>query len=97
MFNPSLMARPVCRDKDDDEVLALPLVAQVDIVISGDDDLLNLGSFEAIPLLTPPQAMQKVLVTMYKPGGAIHHVSGRAATERDKLFDASELLAVGEM
>jgi predicted nucleic acid-binding protein len=36
----------VCRDPDDDVVLALARAAQADIVISGDDDLLCLGSFE---------------------------------------------------
>jgi putative PIN family toxin of toxin-antitoxin system len=64
VIDPSLLAQPVCRDKDDDEVLALALAAQVDIVISGDDDLLSLGSFEGIPILSPAQALQKVLVAL---------------------------------
>jgi putative PIN family toxin of toxin-antitoxin system len=64
VIDPSLLAQPVCRDKDDDEVLALAVAAQVDIVISGDDDLLSLGSFEGIPILSPAQALQKVLVAL---------------------------------
>jgi predicted nucleic acid-binding protein len=54
----------VCRDKDDDAVLALALAAQADIVISGDDDLLCLASFEGIPILMPAQALQKVLKSL---------------------------------
>ena len=64
VIDPSLLSQPVCRDKDDDEVLALAVDAQVDIVISGDDDLLSLGSFEGIPILSPAQALQKVLVAL---------------------------------
>lgn len=44
--------------KDDDQVLALALAAQVDLVVSGDDDLLVLQVFEAIPILTPAMALQ---------------------------------------
>lgn len=61
VIDPPPLAQPVCRDPDDDTVLALALAAQADIVISGDDDLLSLGSFESIPILTPVQALQRVL------------------------------------
>ena len=56
VIDPPPLAQPVCRDPDDDAVLALAIAAQADIVISGDDDLLCLGSFEGIPVLTPAQA-----------------------------------------
>lgn len=55
------LAHPVCRDPDDDAVLALALAAQADIVISGDDDLLSIHSFEGIPILAPAKALQNVL------------------------------------
>jgi len=61
VIDPPPLAQPVCRDPDDDAVLALALAAQADIVISGDDDLLCLNPFEGIPILTPAQALQKVL------------------------------------
>jgi predicted nucleic acid-binding protein len=54
----------VCRDKDDDAVLALAVAAKVNIVISGDDDLLCLASFEGIPILTPAQGLQRVLESL---------------------------------
>jgi putative PIN family toxin of toxin-antitoxin system len=37
------LAQPVCRDPDDDAVLALARAAQADLIISGDQDLLVLG------------------------------------------------------
>jgi putative PIN family toxin of toxin-antitoxin system len=64
VIDPPPLAYPVCRDPDDDAVLALAIAAQADWVISGDDDLLCLGSFEAIPVLTPAQALQRVLESL---------------------------------
>lgn len=64
VIDPPPLAQPVCRDKDDDAVLALAMAAQADLVISGDDDLLSLISFEGIPILTPAQALQRVLAAL---------------------------------
>jgi putative PIN family toxin of toxin-antitoxin system len=60
VVEPPPLPAPVCRDPDDDEVLALALAAQVDLIISGDDDLLVLQAFEGIPILTPAQAVQRI-------------------------------------
>ena len=47
----------MCRDPDDDEVLALAIAAQADlIIISGDKDLFALQQFNGIPILSPAQA-----------------------------------------
>lgn len=64
VIDPQPLAQPVCRDKDDDAVLALAIAAQADIVVSGDDDLLCLVSFEGIPILTPAQGLQQVLASL---------------------------------
>jgi putative PIN family toxin of toxin-antitoxin system len=64
VMDPPPLAQPVCRDKDDDAVLALAIAAQADLVISGDDDLLSLGSFEGISILNPAQALQRVLESL---------------------------------
>ncbi len=64
VIDPPPLAHPVCRDKDDDAVLALAIAAQADMVISGDDDLLCLDSFEGIPILTPALALQRVLESL---------------------------------
>ena len=44
--------KPVCRDPDDDAVLACAVTGRVDALISGDDDLLTLKVFRAIPIMT---------------------------------------------
>lgn len=64
VIDPPPLAHPVCRDPDEDAVLALAIAAQADWVISGDDDLLCLGSFGEIPVLTPAQVLQRVLESL---------------------------------
>lgn len=51
------LPQPVCRDPDDDAVLACALAAGADFIVSGDQDLLVLQSFEGMPILTAAQAM----------------------------------------
>ena len=57
---PPDLPQPVCRDPDDDAVLALALAAKVDWIVSGDNDLLSLGSFEGIPIITPAEANRRI-------------------------------------
>lgn len=54
---------PVCRDPDDDEVLALARATQVDLIVSGDKDLLDLNSFDTIPIVTPAEALRRIDAT----------------------------------
>ncbi len=60
VIEPPSLPHPVCRDPDDDEVLALALAAHADVIISGDADLLVLQQFEGIPILDPAQAVQRM-------------------------------------
>ena len=55
----------VSRDADDDAVLACALAARADRVISGDEDLLSLGSFNGIFIVPVAQA-----VTGFNPAAA---------------------------
>lgn len=48
----------VSRDADDDAVLACALAARADLVVSGDDDLLSLKSFNIIPIVSVAQAVK---------------------------------------
>jgi hypothetical protein len=57
---PAPLPKPVCRDPDDDAVLALALAAQVDFIVSGDNDLLDVQIFESIPIVTPAEALHRV-------------------------------------
>jgi len=54
------LPHPVCRDTDDDAVLACALATGVDWIVSGDKDLLVLQSFEGIPILTAAQALERL-------------------------------------
>lgn len=48
------------RDRDDAAVLACALAARADAIVSGDDDLRALGTFEGIPVLSPAQLLQRI-------------------------------------
>jgi putative PIN family toxin of toxin-antitoxin system len=53
---------PVCRDADDDAVLACALAAQADLIVSGDQDLLVLRAFDGIQIVTALQALERLSV-----------------------------------
>ena len=54
------LAKPICRDPQDDRVLACALVARADALVSGDDDLLSLRAVEEIPILTAVECLQRL-------------------------------------
>lgn len=58
--SPLAVPRAVPRDADDDQVIAVALAARADLVVSGDADLLSLGRFDGIPIVTAAQAAQLV-------------------------------------
>jgi putative PIN family toxin of toxin-antitoxin system len=43
----------ICRDPADDKFLELAVNGRADLIVSGDGDLLALGSFRGIPIVTP--------------------------------------------
>ncbi len=52
------LPQPVCRDPDDDAVLAAAIAGQVDLIVSGDNDLLCLKQYQSIPILSPREALE---------------------------------------
>ena len=48
----------ICRDPDDDLVIACAVVGKADLIISGDDDLLSLEWVGGIPILTAAQFLE---------------------------------------
>jgi len=52
------LERQVSRDVDDDAVLACAVAARADLIVSGDDDLLILKTFNYIPIVTVAQAIK---------------------------------------
>jgi len=59
-----------CRDPKDLHVLGLAVAAEADCIITGDDDLLVLGSFRGIPILSPRDFWDK-----YRPTKLTVHES----------------------
>lgn len=53
LVKPEKLKRPVCRDPDDDLVLATAVAAKAHCIVTGDDDLLVLKSFAGIAILSP--------------------------------------------
>lgn len=53
VVQPSETSTGVCRDKDDDNVLACALEAEADYIVTGDKDLLALKVFRRIHIITP--------------------------------------------
>lgn len=60
VIEPPSLLQQVCRDADDDEVLATAIAGQADIIVSGDDDLLSLKIYQNIPIVTPATAIQMI-------------------------------------
>jgi uncharacterized protein len=60
VIEPPPLPKPVCRDPDDDQVLALAIAAKVELIVSGDNDLLSLSSFEGIPIVAPAEALLRI-------------------------------------
>lgn len=61
VVSPPVVPRVVARDPDDDHVLACAIVASADLIVSGDRDLLELRSYQGIPILNPADALARVL------------------------------------
>lgn len=53
VLEPAALPEPVCRDPDDDQVLALALAAGAECLISGDKDLLTMENFRGTTILAP--------------------------------------------
>ncbi|MDQ0586584.1 putative toxin-antitoxin system toxin component, PIN family [Variovorax paradoxus] len=61
MVAPAKVPRVVPTDPDDDHVLAAALAGAVDLIASGDRrDLLPLGSYAGIPIVTAREAMERI-------------------------------------
>jgi putative PIN family toxin of toxin-antitoxin system len=57
MVDPAPLAKPVCRDKDDDNILATALAANCDALITGDKDLLVLKKYAGFTILSPNEVL----------------------------------------
>jgi putative PIN family toxin of toxin-antitoxin system len=53
MVQPSQFEQSICRDPDDDVILACALEGKADYLVTGDADLLELKIFKGIRMVTP--------------------------------------------
>ncbi|MBI3413898.1 MAG: putative toxin-antitoxin system toxin component, PIN family [Verrucomicrobia bacterium] len=53
LVEPAPLPLPVARDADDDAVLATALAGRADIIVTGDNDLLVLKTYQRIRILSP--------------------------------------------
>ncbi len=53
LFPNSHLPKPVSRDPDDDKFIACAITAQAKFIVSGDQDLLEIGVYENIEIITP--------------------------------------------
>ena len=60
IVEPQPLPAPVCRDPDDDHVLACALAAQATLIVSGDKDLLDLHPHQGILILPAAAALQRL-------------------------------------
>lgn len=49
-----------CRDPKDNKILEAALAGKVDMIVASDSDLLVIGEFEDIPILSPAQFLTKL-------------------------------------
>lgn len=55
VVRPRPLPQPICRDSDDDRVLATAIAAQAEVILTGDDDLLVLKKHQGIRIVSPRQ------------------------------------------
>ncbi len=53
VVEPLPLSKPICRDSDDDWILATTLTGRCDCLITGDKDLLSLQTYQGIPIIAP--------------------------------------------
>ena len=58
IVRPAALPRAVCRDRDDDKVLAAAIAGKADLIVTGDEDLLVLGQHCGIRILSPRQFVE---------------------------------------
>lgn len=59
-IEPSELNPPVCRDPDDDWVLATALAGEAEAIVTGDDDLLVLRYHQSVAILSPRQFLERL-------------------------------------
>ena len=61
VVSPPAVPRVVVSDPDDDHVLACALAGSADLVVSGDRDLLAIGSYQGMPIVMAREAVVRLV------------------------------------
>lgn len=59
VVEPTIIPR-LCRESDDDRILAVGITASAHILVSGDDDLLSIGTVDGTRVVSPREALALV-------------------------------------
>jgi putative PIN family toxin of toxin-antitoxin system len=62
VVTPAALPRRISTDPDDDAVIACALAARADAIVSGDSDLLSVGAYAGIPMITATQCLARMKV-----------------------------------
>jgi putative PIN family toxin of toxin-antitoxin system len=60
VVDPKPLPAPICRDETDDVVLATAVAAEADVIVTGDQDLLVLGSYQDISIVSPRSFLERL-------------------------------------
>jgi len=60
LVEPRALPTPVCRDPDDDVVLATAVAASADVIVTGDQDLLVLSAYEGVSIVSPRRFLERL-------------------------------------
>lgn len=60
LVDPEPLSKPVCRDADDDLVLATAISAKATTIVTGDDDLLVLRRYLGVEICTPRRFLERL-------------------------------------
>ena len=62
IVRPVLLGETVCRDPDDDAIIACALGGKAKVICSGDDDLLALNGFRGLEIMQPSDFCQRMKI-----------------------------------
>jgi len=57
---PKTLPKSICRNRSDENILALAISGGADFIVTGDNDLLALKKVKGIPILSPRQLWEKL-------------------------------------
>jgi uncharacterized protein len=60
LIEPAPLASPVSRDADDDVVLATAVAAEATVIVTGDQDLLVIGRYNGIDIVSPRDFLSRL-------------------------------------